>query len=174
MTHKFLDLSIREIGQRIYFVRGHRVMLDSDLAILYGVETRALNQAVRRNLDRFPDDFMFEVTRPEFEVLMSQFVISKTDPRGGRQKLPLVFTEQGVAMLSTVLRSKRAVQVNIAIMRTFVKIREMLETNKELAKKINQMERKYDEQFKVVFDAIRQILNPKGPAKRRPMGIRWD
>jgi hypothetical protein len=142
-------------------------MLDSDLAAMYGVETRALNQAVRRNHDRFPEDFMFETTRAEFEFLMSQFVISKPATRGGRQKRPLVFTEQGVAMLSSVLKSKRAVQVNVAIMRTFVKLREMLESNKELAKKIDRLEGKYDEQFKVVFDAIRHLMAVGSPPTQR-------
>jgi hypothetical protein len=161
------ELSTKEIGQRIYFIRGHRVMLDNDLAELYEVETRALNQAVRRNLGRFPDDFMFQLTRGEFEFLMSQIVISKSDPRGGRQKLPLVFTEQGVAMLSGVLKSTRAVQVNVTIMRTFVKLRAMLETNSELAKKLEQLERKYDHQFKLVFDAIRQLMDTGLPTTQK-------
>ncbi len=150
-------------------------MIDSDLAALYGVETRALNQAVRRNLDRFPTDFMFELTRREFELLISQIVISKIEARGGRQKVPLVFTEQGVAMLSSVLRSKRALQVNIAIMRAFVKLRELLETNKDLAKKIDQLERKFlqhDHQFKAVFEAIRQLMAVGSPlALRRVKGL---
>lgn len=166
-----MELSTKEIGQRIYFIRGHRVMLDSDLAVLYGVETRALNQAVRRNIDRFPDDFMFQLTPTEFEFLMSQIVISKTDPRGGRQKLPLVFTEQGVAMLSGVLKSKRAAQVNVAIMRTFVRLRAMLETNAELAKKLDQLERKYDHQFKAVFEAIRQLMATGLPSHKRIKGL---
>jgi hypothetical protein len=165
-----IELNFKEVGQRIYFVRSHRVMLDSDLAVLYGVETRVLNQAVRRNLDRFPDDFMFELTREEFDFLISQIVTSKTDPRGGRQKIPLVFTEQGVAMLSSVLRSKSAVQVNIAIMRAFVKLREMLETNKDLAKKIDLLERKFirhDQHLKAVFEAIRQLTAVGSPSSQR-------
>jgi hypothetical protein len=169
-----IKLSLKEISQRIYFIRGHRVMVDSDLASLYGVETRVLNQAVRRNLERFPEDFMFELNKGEFETLMSQIVISKSDPRGGRQKPPLVFTEQGVAMLSTVLKSKSAVHVNIAIMRTFVKLRKMIETHRDVAEKIEKLERKYEKhehQFKVVFDAIREIIAPAGPFKKRRIGI---
>lgn len=164
------ELSTREIGQRIHFVRGHRVMLDSDLALLYTVELRSLNQAVRRNSDRFPDDFMFQLTEEEYDSLRSQIVISKSG-RGHHSKyLPLVFTEQGVAMLSSVLRSKSAVQVNIAIMRAFVKMRELLETNKDLAKKINQLERKllqHDQNFKVVFEAIRQLMSVGSPLTQK-------
>lgn len=165
------EISIKEIRQRIYFIRGHRVMLDSDLAELYEVETRALNQAVRRNPGRFPDDFMFQLNSKEYEFLISQIVISKTDPRGGRQKLPLVFTEQGLAMLSGVLKSERAVQVNVTIMRTFVKLRAMMETNVELAKKIDQLERKYDHQFKVVFEAIRQLMTVGVPSQKKIRGL---
>jgi hypothetical protein len=169
------ELSVKGIGERIYVIRGHWVMLDSDLALLYGVETRALNQAVRRNRHRFPDDFMFELSRPEFDFLMSQTVISKADPRGGRRKLPLAFTEQGVAMLSSVLRSKHAVQVNIAIMRSFVRFRELLYTNKDLSIKIDQLERKFvrhDEQFKAVFEAIRQLMSVGSPlVQRRVKGL---
>ena len=166
------DLSIREIGQRIYFIRGHRVMLDTDLADLYQVLPKALNQAVRRNRDRFPEDFMFQITWEEYELLRSQIVTLKTGHGQHRKYPPFVFTEQGLAMLSSVLRSKRAIQVNIAIMRAFVKLREMLDTNKELARKIAQMERKYDDQFKIVFDAIRAILHPTGPLKRKAIGLK--
>ncbi|OFZ78922.1 MAG: hypothetical protein A2583_12520 [Bdellovibrionales bacterium RIFOXYD1_FULL_53_11] len=167
---KTTALTVSMIGQKIYFIRGQRVMLDSDLAELYGVETRVLNQAVRRNLDRFPDDFMFELTHEEFSLLMSQIVISKTDPRGGRQKLPLVFAEQGVAMLSSVLKSKSAIRVNVAIMRAFVKMRELLDTNKDLAKKIDLLERKFldhDHQFKAVFDAIRKLMAVGSPLHQK-------
>ena len=153
-----VGISIREIGQRIYVIRGHRVMLDSDLAELYEVETKALKRAVRRNIERFPqEDFMFELSRDEYELLRRQFGTSKKDDtqdsRGGARYLPFVFTEQGVSMLSSVLKSGCAIQVNVTIMRTFVKLREMLETNKELAKKLDHLEKKYDHQFKVVFDA---------------------
>ena len=139
-------------------------MLDYDLAVLYGVETRALKQAVRRNLDRFPADFMFELAGDEVAAMVSQNVIPSRGKLGGAR--PMAFTEQGVAMLSSVLRSPRAVQVNIAIMRAFVRLREMLLTNADLARKLAELERKYDSQFKAVFDAIRQLMAP--PAPDRP------
>lgn len=146
-------------------------MLDSDLAELYQVETKNLNKAVKRNKNRFPEDFMFQITTEEHEILRFQTGTSKleekTDPRGGRRNLPLVFTEQGVAMLSSVLRSERAVSVNIEIMRTFVKLKELLLTNKELAQKLGLLEKKYDTQFKVVFDAIRELMLPPDPPRRR-------
>lgn len=156
------------IEKKIYLVRGQKVMLDRDLAALYGVETRALNQAVRRNKDRFPADFMFALDREEIERI-SQIVISS----GGRKdtlkfsKSVLVFTEQGVAMLSSVLHSKRAVQVNIAVMRTFVKLREMMATHKDLARKLKEMEKKYDGQFQAVFDAIRMLIEVEEKPKRK-------
>lgn len=158
------------IAHCILLIRGHKVMLDSDLAELYGVETKALNRAVRRNLTRFPADFMFQLTHAECERLRCQIGTSNVG-RGGRRYAPLAFTEQGVAMLSSVLRSERAVQVNIAIMRAFVKLRELLATHKDLARKLEQLERKYDAQFKVVFDAIRQLMAPPA-AKRRRIGFR--
>jgi hypothetical protein len=146
--------------------RSLRVMLDYDLAELYGVETRALKQAVRRNLDRFPADFMFELVGQEVADMVSQNVIPGRGKLGGAR--PMAFTEQGVAMLSSVLRSPRAVQVNIAIMRAFVRLREMLLTNADLARKLADLERKYDSQFKVVFDAIRQLMAPAPPQPPRP------
>ena len=157
---------VERVERRILLIRGHKVMLDSDLAELYGVETKALNQAVRRNLDRFPERFMFQLTWEEMrELSRSQFV---TLNRGKNIKyLPQAFTEQGVAMLSSVLRSKRAIQVNIAIMETFVRLREMLATHHDLAKKLEALERKYDHQFKVVFDAIRELMTPPGRPRRR-------
>jgi len=142
-------------------------MLDSDLAKLYGVPTFVLNQAVKRNMDRFPLDFMFRLDGKEAELLISQIVISKTDGRGGRRKLPYVFTEQGVAMLSSVLNSKRAIQVNIEIMRAFAKIREMILTYRELQKKISEIEQKYDKNFSVVFKALRELLSPPEKPKRQ-------
>jgi hypothetical protein len=149
------------IERRIYFLRGQKVMLDSDLAQLYGVETKVLNQAVRRNGSRFPDDFMFQLTMEEDEGLKSQIVTSNDQMgRGGRRKLPNAFTEQGVAMLSSVLNSERAIQVNIAIMRAFVKLRELLITNRELAEKLATLENKYDAQFKVVFQVISLLMDP--------------
>ncbi len=135
-------------------------MLNTHLADLYGIETRVLMQAVKRNADRFPDDFMFQLTEQENEVLISHFAISKG--RGGHRKLPYVFTEQGVAMLSSVLNSDRAIDVNIAIMRAFVALREFLSSNKDLARKLHDLERKYeshDKQIKAVFDAIRQLMS---------------
>jgi len=160
-------IPVEMIERKIYLIRGHKVMLDSDLAELYGVETFNLNKAVKRNIDRFPSDFMFQLTIEEAETLRFQIGISKTGGRGGRRYLPYVFTEQGVAMLSSVLNSKRAVHVNIAIMRAFVKLREMLASHKDLARKLEQMEKKYDAQFKVVFDAIRQLMTPPETKKRK-------
>ncbi len=151
--------------RRIYLIRGQNVMLDYDLAELYGVETRALKQAVRRNLDHFPKDFMFDLTAEEIELLVSQNVIPGRGKLGGA--VPMAFTEQGVAMLSSVLRSTRAVQVNIAIMRAFVRLREMLLTNADLARKLAVLEAKYDSQFKVVFDAIRRLMAPPDRPRRR-------
>ncbi len=158
------------IEQLILFIRGEKVMRDSDLAALYQVETRTLVQAVRRNFARFPADFMFQLSKKEFEALRSQIVISNKG-RGGRRYLPYVFTEQGVAMLSSILNSERAVQVNIAIMRAFVKLRKILASNKDLARKLEELEKKYDSQFKVVFDAIRQLMAPPRP-KPRKIGFR--
>jgi len=152
------------IERKIYLIRGHKVMLDGDLAELYGVATKRLNEQVRRNLRRFPSDFMFQLSSKEAESLRSQFATSK---RGGRRYLPYAFTEQGVAMLSTVLNSDRAIEVNIQIMRAFVKLREMIASHKELAKRLDELESKYDEQFKVVFDAIRELMTPPEPKRRR-------
>ena len=145
------------IEQKIFVIRGQKVMLDRDLAALYEVETKILNKAVRRNFERFPSDFMFQLTRDEFDNLKFQF---GTSSWGGTRKLPLVFTENGVAMLSTVLNSKRAIQVNIQIMRTFTKIRKMLASNASLARKLKSLEKKYDEQFAVVFEAIYKLMAP--------------
>jgi hypothetical protein len=156
---------IERIEKRILFLRGHRVMLSTDLAEMYGVEPRALVQAVKRNRERFPKDFMFQLSEKEFEILKSQIVTSSWG--GLRRARPYAFTEQGVAMLSSVLNSKRAVQVNIGIMRAFVQLREMIGTNKELAKRLAELEQKYDAQFKVVFDAIRELMAPpKTPVRR--------
>ena len=158
------------IESKIFFLRGKRVMLDRDLAILYGVETRALNQAVRRNMRRFPEDFMFQLTKEEMESWKSQIVISNREKMGLRRR-PYAFTEQGVAMLSSVLNSDRAIQVNIQIMRTFTKLREMLMAHKDLKRKIEDMEKKYDYQFKIVFDTIKQLLEPPTEPKGK-MGFR--
>lgn len=154
------------IEKKIYLVRSQKVMLDSDLAELYEVETRSLVQAVKRNIGRFPPDFMFQLNNQEVTTLRSQFVISKSG-KGGRRYTPYVFTEQGVAMLSSVLNSERAVQVNIAIMRAFVKLREMISSHKDLAKKLDELEKKYDAQFQVVFDALRQLMTSPVPGKKK-------
>ena len=142
---------------KIYFIRNVKVMLDRDLAELYGVETSQLKRQVRRNSDRFPEDFMFELTKEELEDWRCQFGTSNGDRMGLRYK-PMVFTELGIAMLSSVLNSKRAIQVNIQIMRTFTELRKFLSTNEELRRKIEEIEKKYDEQFRVVFEVIKQLL----------------
>jgi hypothetical protein len=150
------------IVRKILFVRGEKVLLDRDLAELYGVETRVLKQAVRRNRKRFPKDFMFELTKQEFEDWRSQFVISNSDKMGLRYR-PMAFTEQGVAMLSSVLNSDRAIEVNIAIMRAFVQLRKMIASNKDLAQKIKELEKrleKHDEDIKLIFEAIRELMTP--------------
>ena len=161
---------LERITRAILLIRGQKVLLDAALAALYEVDVKVLNQAVRRNIERFPADFMFEVTAEEAEVLRSQIVTLKTG-RGRHWKyLPYAFTEQGVAMLSGVLRSKRAVMVNVEIMRTFVQLRQMLSAHADLARKLAALERKYDAQFKVVFDAIRELMTPL-PVKKRPIGF---
>lgn len=163
-----MPVPMEVVERRIYSIRGQKVMLSPDLADLYQVETRALVQAVKRNVDRFPEDFMFQLTPQEFAVLKSQIVISSWG--GARRGAPYAFTEHGVLMLSSVLRSKRAVHVNIVIMRAFVKLREVLATHKDLARKLENLEKKYekhDTQIKAVFDAIRQLLAPAQPPRRR-------
>lgn len=157
-------IPVEKIQQSIYLIRGHKVMLSIDLASLYGVEPRALVQAVKRNLDRFPGDFMFQLSSDEFKNLKSQIVISSW---GGARATPYAFTEQGVAMLSSVLRSPKAIQVNIEIMRAFVRLREMLASHKDLARKLEELEKKYDKQFAVVFTAIRQLMEPPVKPKGR-------
>lgn len=149
--------SIEKIEKAIYFIRAEKVMLDRDLALLYGVETKILNKAVKRNIKRFPPDFMFQLTEDEAEALRFQIGTSNKG-RGGRRYLPYVFTEQGVAMLSSVLNSERAIVVNIEIMRAFVKLRQLLASNTELARRLEELESKYDKQFKMVFVAIRQLM----------------
>jgi hypothetical protein len=163
-------VSQQVIETKILIIRGRKVMMDRDLAILYGVETRMLNQAVRRNIKRFPEDFMFQLTKEEMDNWKSQIVISNKEKMGLRKR-PYAFTENGVAMLSSVLNSGRAIAVNIQIMRTFTKLREMLITHKELRQKIEAMEKKYDYQFKVVFDAIKQLISPQ-ETKKGKIGFR--
>ncbi|MFH1994372.1 MAG: ORF6N domain-containing protein [Nitrospinota bacterium] len=161
-------ISIEKVSQLILIVRGNKVILDQDLAILYEVETKVLVQAVKRNIDRFPSDFMFQLTQDEFDLLRSQSVTSSW---GGRRYTPYAFTEQGVAMLSGVLRSNRAVQVNIAIMRAFVQLRQLLSNHTKLSKKLSALEKKYDAQFKVVFEAINELMAPPKPTKKKPIGF---
>jgi hypothetical protein len=161
-------IPVERIERSILLIRGHKVILDSDLAELYGVTTKRLNERVRRNLSRFPEDFMFQLTESETHLLRSQFATSK-EGRGGRRYLPYAFTEQGVAMLSSVLNSERAIKANIEIMRAFVRLRQILASNKELAKRLDELEKKYDAQFKIVFDAIRKLMTPpeaQTPKKR--------
>ena len=159
-------IPIERITEKIYLIRGIKVMLDRDLAVLYEVETRTLKQAVRRNIERFPEDFMFELTADELKDWRSQFVTSNAEKMGLRHS-PMAFTEQGVAMLSSVLRSPRAVQVNIQIMRAFTRLRQMLAGYAELRDKIEKMEEKYDQNFQVVFEAIKQLLEVEARPKRR-------
>jgi hypothetical protein len=161
---KKLALPTEVIASKIYLIRGQKIMLDRDLAELYGVQTKVLKQAVRRNISRFPSDFMFELKKEEFENLRSQIVTSN---RGGLRYMPMAFTEQGVAMLSSVLNNQRAIQVNIEIMRAFVKLREMLTSQKDLERKLAELGKKYDEQFAIVFEAIQQLLEDDEKPKKK-------
>lgn len=164
--------SVAQIESSMYLIRGQKVMLSQHLAELYEVEPRVLNQAVKRNIGRFPEDFMFQLSSDEFANLKSQFVTSSW---GGIRTAPYAFTEQGVAMLSSVLHSERAIQVNIEIMRTFVRLRQMLVGNVELARKLNALEKNYDTRFKAVFEAIHELMAPPEHEKKRPIGFApWD
>ncbi len=157
----------------IYSIRGHKVMLDKDLATLYGVQTKVLNQAVKRNAARFPEEFMFQLNDVEADFLRSQIVTSKKETRGGRQYNPYVFTEHGTVMLASVLNSPEAVHASIQVVKAFVRLREMLIANKELAQKLNALEGKYDKQFAVVFDAIRKLMSPSNsPSPRKKIGYK--
>lgn len=162
-------IKVEHIGELIIFVRGQKVILDSLLANMYGVQTKSLLRAVRRNMERFPEDFMFQLTEVETEDLRCHNGTSMA--RGGRRYLPYVFTEQGVAMLSSVLRSPRAIKVNIEIMRAFVRLRQILLSHADLARKIDRLEKKYDAQFRVIFDAIRDLVTPPR-AEKRSIGFR--
>ncbi len=173
MTGKAPVIPTERIENRIFLLRGQKVMLSTHLAELYDVEPRALVQAVKRNIQRFPEDFMFQLSEAEFENLKSQIVTSSWG--GLRRAAPYAFTEQGVAMLSSVLRSERAIHVNIEIMRAFVRLRQMIASNAELAHKLAALEKKYDVQFKVVFDAIRELMTPPEPRKKRSIGfVPWE
>ena len=156
---------IEVVEKKIYLIRGMKVMLSNDLANLYGVETRVLVQAIKRNIERFPDDFMFQLNPEEFLNLKSQIVISSWG--GLRRAAPYAFTEHGIAMLSSVLNSRRAIDVNIHIIRAFVKLREMMTSHKDLARKLNELEKKYDSQFQIVFEAIRQLIEVEEKPKKR-------
>lgn len=169
MSH--LSIHYESIEKKIFLIREQKVMLSHHLAEMYSVETRALNQAVKRNAVRFPSDFMFQLTPDETEILVSQNVIPHKKYFGGF--LPYAFTEQGVAMLSSILKSKRAVLVNIEIMRAFVKLRYILASHKDLEKKLNELENKYDSKFKIVFDALRELMKPPDKPKR-PLGFRVE
>jgi len=160
------DIMLKEIVEnRIFLIRGKKVMIDRDLAELYGIETKQLKRAVKRNINRFPSDFMFELTNDENKLLRCQFGTLK---KGQHSKyMPFAFTEQGVAMLSSVINSGRSIEVNILIMRAFVKLREMLSTHKELSKKLDSLEKKYDEQFRIVFDVIRALMTEDEKPKRK-------
>jgi phage regulator Rha-like protein len=162
-----LPILSEPVERNILLIRGHRVILDTDLAKLYGVPAKTINQAVRRNASRLPIDFMFQLTVEEATALRSQFVTLKTGRGQHRKYRPYVFTEQGVAMLSSVLHSERAIQVNIAIMRAFVQLREMISSNKGLARRLNELEKKYDSQFRVVFEAIRELMAEPEPKVKR-------
>jgi phage regulator Rha-like protein len=162
-----LPVLTERVERNILLIRGHRVMLDTDLAILYGVPTKRLNEQVRRNKKRFPSDFMLQLMPEEVERLRSQIATLKPGRGQHRKYSPYAFTEQGVAMLSSVLHSERAIQVNIAIMRAFVQLREMIGSNKTLARRLNELEKKYDSQFRVVFEAIRELIAEPEPKVKR-------
>jgi hypothetical protein len=166
MRQPTLKLTPSAIAPKVHWIRDEKVILDFDLAVLYGVENRALKQAVRRNRERFPEDFTFVLTPEEIDGLVSQSVIPGRGQLGGAA--PFAFTEQGVAMLSSVLRSHRAVEVNIAIMRTFVQLRRLMDSNRELSRKIESMEKRYDEQFRAVFDAIKRLIAEDECRKSKP------
>ncbi len=159
-------IPVERIASRIYLIRGEKVMLDSDLAELYGVTTARLNEQVKRNQARFPKDFAFQLSSQEFESLISQIATSNAG-RGGRRKIPWAFTEHGVAMLSSVLRSKRAVQVNVAIVRTFIKLRQMLATHEDIARKVA----RHDKEIQILFEQVKRLLLPPDPGKKNPIGF---
>ncbi|OIQ96315.1 ORF6N domain protein [mine drainage metagenome] len=171
MADKKLFIATANIESKILLIRGQKAMLDADLAELYGVETRALNQALKRNVERFPEDFAFQLTAEESANLISQNVTSSW---GGRRKLPYVFTEHGALMLGNVLKSERAVEVSLMVVRAFIRMRELVEGNKELAQKLNQLERKvgaHDKAIAEIINAIRQLMAPSDPNKKRPIGF---
>lgn len=185
MTNKALIASVEQIESRIFLIRGQKVMLDADLAELYGVETKRLNEQVRRNNERFPEDFMFQLTAEEFadlncqidaSNLRSQFATSNNPAgRGGRRHLPYAFTEHGAIMAASVLNSPRAVEASVQVVRAFVQLRQMLASNAELSAKLVALEKKYDIKFRAVFEAIRELMTPSEPRKKRPIGFApWE
>jgi hypothetical protein len=189
MADKKLIASVEQIESRIFLIRGQKVMLDQDLAELYGVETKRFNEQVRRNSERFPEDFMFQLTAEEFANLRSQFdtsslrsqIATSNNPvgtpagRGGRRHLPYAFTEHGAIMAASVLNSPRAVETSVQVVRAFVRLRQMLSSNAELSRKLATLEKKYDIQFKAVFEAIRELMTPMEPRKKRPIGFApWE
>ena len=174
MTNKKLIASVEQIESRIFLIRGQRVMLDADLAELYGVETRRLNEQVNRNRERFPEDFMFQLTAEEYESLRSQFATLKSGRGQHRKYMPYAFTEHGALMLGNVLKSERAVEVSLMVVRAFVHLRELVSGNKELAQKLNQLERKvgaHDKAIAEIINAIRQLMSPSTTEKKRPIGF---
>ena len=170
MSKSLIKIPLERIEKVILLIRGEKVILDSDLAALYGSSTARLNQQVQRNIDRFPRDFMFRLSKAEFESLILQNATSKK-ARGGRRKRPYAFTEHGAIMAANVLSSKRAVEASVQVVRAFVKLRQMMASNHELALKLDELERKYNHQFKIVFDAIRELMTPP-PPKIKPIGFR--
>ena len=169
MKQQLILITQEKISQRIFIIRGKKIMLDRDLAFLYGVQTKVLNQAVKRNIKRFPEDFMFQLTEEEFGNWKSQIVTSNSDKKGLRKR-PQAFTEHGILMLSSVLNSDKAIEVNIQIMRTFIKLKELMLVHKDLRIKIEELEKKYDSQFNIVFSALRKLIDPPQKPKT-PIGF---
>jgi hypothetical protein len=166
-----IQISEQNIKSKIYLIRSRKVMLDLDLAKLYDVTTFNLNKAVRRNIQRFPDDFMFQLTKEESQPLRFQIGMSKISGRGGRRTFPLAFTQEGVAMLSSVLRSEKAIQVNITIMRVFTELRTLLDNHKDLSKRLDSLESAYENRFKVIFDAIHKLMSEQSNPRKRIIGL---
>ncbi|MDO8811394.1 MAG: ORF6N domain-containing protein [Gallionella sp.] len=185
MTNKALIASVEQIESQIFLIRGQKIMLDADLAELYGVPTKVLNQAIKRNSERFPVDFMFQLTAEEFADLKCQIgtsnlrsqIVTSNNPagRGGRRHLPYAFTEHGAIMAASVLNSPRAVEASVQVVRAFVQLRQMLASNAELSGKLVALEKKYDIKFRAVFEAIRELMTPSDPKKKRPIGFApWE
>jgi len=174
MTKTELTMPDQVVERRILLARGQKVLLDSDLASLYGVTTKRLNEQVKRNIDRFPEDFMFQLTADEHDALRSQIATLKTGRGQHRKYPPFVFTEHGAIMAASVLNTSQAIEMSVYVVRAFVRLREILTTHKELARKLDDLEKKYDDQFRVVFDAIRQLMAPPPDTKKRRIGFHAD